>query len=182
MCCTRLAENTGHKKSPSGHHRASLSRYIFATKARIDNQKKMLNSNIYPRSSQYGELRPTRGWDRLASLEHHCKFQQVSRLGSVTARQSSSGRQPTCAALNRGRHLYLAGRPSRWELHHISSFSSVLDGSRCHLAKMGPKWCYFVNFRCTGRSRPNGPYWGPGPEASASPASWMVWPEIISIS
>jgi len=25
-------------------------------------------------------------------------------------------------ALNRGRHLYLAGRPSRWALAHISSY------------------------------------------------------------
>jgi len=32
----RLAENTGCKKSPSGHHRTTLSGYIFATKARID--------------------------------------------------------------------------------------------------------------------------------------------------
>ena len=41
-CCTRLAENTGRKKSPSGHHRATLSGYIFATKARIDNRKKLV--------------------------------------------------------------------------------------------------------------------------------------------
>jgi len=35
------------RKSPSGHHRTSLSGYIFATKARIDNQKKnLLSSNI----------------------------------------------------------------------------------------------------------------------------------------
>ena len=27
------------------------------------------------------------------------------------------------AALNRGRHLYSAGRPSRWALAHISSFN-----------------------------------------------------------
>jgi len=27
------------KKSPSAHHRATLSGYIFATKARIDNRK-----------------------------------------------------------------------------------------------------------------------------------------------
>jgi len=33
----------------------------------------------------------------------------------------SSGRQPNFAALNRGRHLYSAGRPSRWALAHISS-------------------------------------------------------------
>jgi len=32
---------------------------------------------------------------------------------------SSSGRQPNFAALNRGRHLCLAGRPSRWALAHI---------------------------------------------------------------
>jgi len=41
------------------------------------------------------------------------------RLASVTVRQSSSGRQPNFAVLNRGRHLYLAGRPSRWALAHI---------------------------------------------------------------
>jgi len=52
-------------------------------------------------------------------LGHPCKFQRLSRLGSVTARHSSSGRQPYSAALNRGRHLYLAGRPSRWALAHI---------------------------------------------------------------
>jgi len=32
---------------------------------------------------------------------------------------SSSGRQPNVAALNRGRHLRSAGRPSRWALAHI---------------------------------------------------------------
>jgi len=45
-CCTRLAENTGCKNSPSGHHRTTLSGYIFTIKARIDNRKKMLSSNI----------------------------------------------------------------------------------------------------------------------------------------
>jgi len=32
------------QKSPSGHHCTSLSGYIFATKARIDNWKNMLSS------------------------------------------------------------------------------------------------------------------------------------------
>jgi len=40
MYCTRLAGNTGRKISPSGHHCTTLSGYIFATKARIDNWKK----------------------------------------------------------------------------------------------------------------------------------------------
>ena len=33
------------QKSPSGHHLTTLSGYIFATKAYIDNRKKALNSN-----------------------------------------------------------------------------------------------------------------------------------------
>ena len=76
----------------------------------------------------------------MANLGHPSKFQRVSRLGSVTARHSSSGRQPNFAALNRGRHLYSAGRPSGWALAHISSdfylssvfylFSPNLSGRR----------------------------------------------------
>ena len=53
------------------------------------------------------------------SLGHPIKFQRVSHLGSVTALHSSSGRHPNFAALNTGRHLYSAGRPSRWALAHI---------------------------------------------------------------
>jgi len=37
------------KKSPSGHHHATLSGYIFGTKAHINNRKKnLLNSNTSP--------------------------------------------------------------------------------------------------------------------------------------
>ena len=54
--CKRLTVNTGRKsrqKSASGHHRTTLSGYIFATKARIDNRKNLLSM-----SPQYCELRP----------------------------------------------------------------------------------------------------------------------------
>ena len=44
-----------------------------------------------------------------------------------TARHSSSGRQPNFAALNIGRHLCSAGRPSRWELAHILVLSFFLS-------------------------------------------------------
>jgi len=47
-------------------------------------------------------------------------------FGGFTARYSSSGRQPNFAALNRGRHLYWAGRPSHWALAHISSYYHTL--------------------------------------------------------
>jgi len=51
------------KISPSGHYRTTLSGYIFATKARIDNRKKKLAKQLYVfhMSPQYGELRPTNG-------------------------------------------------------------------------------------------------------------------------
>jgi len=42
MCCKQLAGNAGPKnrqKFVIWHHRTTLSRYIFATKARIDNRK-----------------------------------------------------------------------------------------------------------------------------------------------
>ena len=39
MCHTRLAANTERKKSPSRHHRTTLSGHIFATKECIDNLK-----------------------------------------------------------------------------------------------------------------------------------------------
>jgi len=49
MCCTRLAEKyrtqKSRQKSPSEHHRTTLSGYIFATKAHIDNWKKNLLSS-----------------------------------------------------------------------------------------------------------------------------------------
>ena len=114
--------NTGRKKSPFWHHRTNLSGYIFATKACIDNRKKKLVKQQYllQMSLHYGELRPTNGWDRLACLEHPIIFQRYCVLASLLhGSHSSSGRQPNFAALNRGRHLCSAGRPSRWALGHI---------------------------------------------------------------
>ena len=73
-------------------------------------EKKLVKQQyVLQMSPQYGELQPTSGWNPLASLRHPCKFQRVSHLGSITARQSSSGRQPNFAALNRGHHLCSAG-------------------------------------------------------------------------
>jgi len=102
------------------------------------------NWGIY-RQSEYGELRPTSGWDRFGSLGHPSYFQRLPRLRSVSARQSSSERQPNFAALNRGRHLCSAGRPSRWALAHISSF--------CSANSVWPHRAFFVAlsiiWRCT---------------------------------
>jgi len=84
-------------------------------------------------------------------------FNVFRRLGSVTARYSSSGRQPNFAALNRGRHLYSAGRPSSWALAHILViyvFYMLLVWWRCYFI-----WMSFVEL------------WLPGSGRS----SWLRW-------
>jgi len=55
------------------------------------------------------------------------------------ARHSSTGHQGNFVALNRGRHLYLAGRPSRWALAHILvrydfSYTYAAFDMECHLS------------------------------------------------
>jgi len=50
------------KKSPSGRHHTTFLGYIFATEARIDNQKKLIKQQYLPHMSlQYHELWPTSG-------------------------------------------------------------------------------------------------------------------------
>ena len=77
-------------------------------------------------SSQYGELRPTNGWDPSGSLRHPCKFQQVSRLGSVTARHLVVGVSHTLRRWT-GSATYVrqGGRPSYWALDHILVCSAL---------------------------------------------------------
>jgi len=111
------------QKSPSGHHPTTLSGYIFATKACIDNQKKLVKQqnissacphnmvNFGPLAAEivslvWGTPGNFNGFRVLAALLHGTLVVGVSQT----------------AALNRGRHLYSAGRSSRWALAHISSF------------------------------------------------------------
>jgi len=43
-----MQDPQNRQNSPSGHHCTTLPAYIFASKARIDNRKKLLNSNVSP--------------------------------------------------------------------------------------------------------------------------------------
>jgi len=106
------------KNSPSAHHRTTLSGYIFATKARIDNRKKLLSNNISPTCAynmvNFGPLAAEIVSLVLATLANFNGFRFLAAL-----------LHSQTAALNRGRHLYSAGRPSRWALAHISSFNLI---------------------------------------------------------
>ena len=123
-CCTRLAGNTGPKNVAKNRHLGTIAQLCRAISSQLRHAstigKKLVKQQyVLHMSPQYGELRPISGQDQLTSLGHPCKFQLVSHLCSITARQSSSGRQSNFVALNRGRHLYSAGWPSRWALAHI---------------------------------------------------------------
>ena len=89
------------KNLPSAHHRTTLSGYIFATKAYIDNRKKnLLNSNISSTGSDnmvnFGSLTAeigSRVWGIparfnefhvLASLLHRCRATEVNDCGFCT--------------------------------------------------------------------------------------------------
>jgi len=90
--------------------------------ARIDNRKKnLLSSNISSTCPHN-----TVNFGPLAAKTDPVGAPQLISMGFASwqrycmhARHSSIGRQPNSAALNIGRHLYSAGRPSRWALAHI---------------------------------------------------------------
>jgi len=125
MCCTRLAENTGRKNDEKTRHLGTIAQLCQAISSQLRHvstiREKLVKQQYLPQMSlQYGELRPTSGWDCFVSLGHPSRFQGLSHLGSITARYSSSGRQPNFAVLNnRGHHLYSAGRPSHRASAHI---------------------------------------------------------------
>jgi len=58
-------------------------------------EKRVKQRYVLQMSSQYDELRPTSGWDLLASLRHPCKFQRVSRIGSQVVGVSQTLRRWT---------------------------------------------------------------------------------------
>ena len=91
------AGNAGPKKSPKNRYLDSITqlcRAISSQRRHVSTiRKKLVKQQCLPHTcSQHGELRPTSGWELLTSLRHPCKFQRVSRVGSVTARYSSTGR------------------------------------------------------------------------------------------
>jgi len=125
-CCPRPAENTGRKKSsqksPSGHHRTTLSAISLQLRhVSTIGKKNLLSSNIYilHMSPQYAELRPTGGWGQSGSLGRPCKFQRVSRLGSVAARHLVVGVSQT---LRRWREVATYVRQGDHHIGHWPTF------------------------------------------------------------
>jgi len=144
----RLAGNAGRKKSRqkslSGHHCTTLSGYIFATKACVDNRKKMLSSNISSTCSHnivnFGPLAAeivSLVWGTQGKLNFN-GFRVLLALlhGTLAVGVSQT------ATLNRRRHLYSAGRPSRWAFAHILVLHFFLFDAR-------QPCCVFIAARTT---------------------------------
>jgi len=202
MCCARLAEYTGCKKSPKVRHLSTIAQLCWVVSSQprhvLTIGKKLVKPQyLLHMSSQYGKLQPTNGWDRFSCLEHPSKFQRLLHLAFVTAVTSLIRGQPNfarclagtlyvhfwgflplwwnfarckfhftcksrvllfwqryCMALpqrslailcgmvqgmelwnfHRRRHLYLAGRPSRWHRPHASTTFFILVLQMLHLS------------------------------------------------
>jgi len=94
-------------------HCTTLSGYIFVTKACINNGEKPVKQRyLLHMSSQYGELRPTNGWDTLASLGHGtpANLNGFRILSFATAPTSLNRGQPNfarCLAVSWAGTLYI---------------------------------------------------------------------------
>jgi len=102
----------------------TLPGYIFATKARIDNRKKFIKHSISPTCPFNMVNFAILAAEIVSLLWGTTANFNGSRVLVALLHGIYSGRQPNFAALNRGRHLYSAGRSSSWALAHIlvSSF------------------------------------------------------------
>ena len=135
------------KKSPSAHHHTNLSGSIFATKACIDSRKKVVKQQYLPtcphNMANFGPLTAEIGsevWDTpanlngflvLAVLLQRRHFMSTSCILLYWQRYCTAVQQRALGKLcgvvqgmelrnfRRGRHLYSAGRPSRWASAHI---------------------------------------------------------------
>ena len=105
------------KNSPSGHHPTTLSGYIFATKACIDNREKtLLNSNVSLTYSQnmVSSLAGEICWRVWGTRAHFNQLRVLAALlhGTLVVGVSQTLQRWTESAAT-------AGRPSRWALAHI---------------------------------------------------------------
>jgi len=117
MCCTQLAENTRRKKSPSQHHRTTLSSYISATKACIDNRKQegqhpltgQRAANFRLLANQWAKRRLVTQW------RHGCRA--IRR--SVCNAGASNGGRSLCVQVSRKSRKRSYPLPIYW--YHLKS-------------------------------------------------------------
>jgi len=137
MCCTQLAANAGPKNVAKNCHRdgraaitlgiarqKQICRAITLQLRHVSTiGKNLLSSNISPTCPHnmvnFGPLAAeilSLVWGTPGNFNGFQVLAAALLHGTLVVGVSQT------AALNRGRHQYSAGRPSRWALAHISSF------------------------------------------------------------
>jgi len=129
-CGTRLAANTGRKKSSKSRHLGTTAQHCRAISSQLRHVstigKKLLSINISstcphnmvnfcPLAAEIDQV----VW---GTLQISTGFESWQRYCTALEYWASAH----FAALKRERHLYSAWRPSRWALAHISSFKNVV--------------------------------------------------------
>jgi len=125
MCCTWLAGNAGSKKSPKiaiwAPLHNSVGLYLRNKGTYQQSEKNLLSSNMSSRCPHnmvnFGLLAAEIGLPVWGTPANFNGFRVLTAL--LHGSQVYSERPPNFAALNRGHHLYSAGRPSCWALAHI---------------------------------------------------------------
>jgi len=129
MCCTRIAGNTGRTKMMQKNLRiiAQLCRTISSQLRHVSTIGKKLVKRQYLPTCPYNMVNfgPLAAenvslvWGTPANFNGFCVLAALL-YGTLLVGVSQT------AALNRGRHLYSAGRPSRWALAHFYSFANSI--------------------------------------------------------
>jgi len=125
MCFTRLAGNAGPKKVAKNRHLGTIAQLCQAISPQLRHVstigKNLLSSNISSTCPHnmvnFGPLTAEIGsgvWGTPSNFNGFCILAALLHDTLVVGVSQT-------AALNRGRHLYSAGRPSRWALAHISN-------------------------------------------------------------
>ena len=122
MCCTRLAGNTARKNDVKNRHLLTIAQLCRAISLQLRHisriGKNLLSNNISP-TCPYNMV----NYGPLAAEIVSLVWSTPANVNGFRVLAASLHSQT--AALNKGRHLYSAGRPSRWALAHI--YSLLLD-------------------------------------------------------
>jgi len=126
MCCMPIAGNTGRKNDAKNRHLRTIAQICGATSSQLRHVstigKKRVKQHYLPHiclqymvhfGPQATEI-VSLVWGTPANFNGFCVLAALLHVTLLVGVSQS-------AALNRGRHLYSAGRPSRWALAHISS-------------------------------------------------------------
>jgi len=123
-CSAGLAANAGRKKSSKNRHQGTIAQLCRAISSQLRHVstigKKLVKQQYLPHTfPQYGELGLLAAEIGPVVWGTPANFNGFRVLAALLHSIPVFGHQPNFAALNRGRHLYSAGRPSRWALAHI---------------------------------------------------------------